>query len=162
MQLNNNYEEEYNNLIVSAEIKCSQLLLAVCNNLEKRQEIINRYSGDLKHFLIEIQPDDNWAACVNNLTNQNPDIISIIGIEKLQTAERPGNKTKVILSEEIFYWQEDSRSELDVFLGYLQWQREKAMRFNFPIVSWLTDDLERKIITKAPDFYSWRRGVFRF
>lgn len=58
--------------------------------------------------------------------------------------------------------EEDKRSEQEIFFGYLQWTREALMRFPFSIVLWITNQLEIDISKRSPDFWSWRKGVFRF
>jgi tetratricopeptide (TPR) repeat protein len=57
---------------------------------------------------------------------------------------------------------EGERSPVDKFLGYLQWTREGMRQFAFPIVIWVTERIINEIARKAPDFYSWRQGVFFF
>ncbi|NEO88262.1 MAG: tetratricopeptide repeat protein [Spirulina sp. SIO3F2] len=54
------------------------------------------------------------------------------------------------------------RSQQDKFLGYLQWTREAMQAFKQPIVLWVTSRLLREVGRKAPDFWSWRKDVFRF
>jgi tetratricopeptide (TPR) repeat protein len=44
----------------------------------------------------------------------------------------------------------------------LQWTREGLREFPYPIVLWVTPRILRQISVKAPDFWSWRTGVFRF
>jgi tetratricopeptide (TPR) repeat protein len=56
----------------------------------------------------------------------------------------------------------DEKSEQDTFLGYLQWTREALRSFQYPIVLWVTSQLLTKLSRKAPDFWSWRKDVFRF
>ena len=53
-------------------------------------------------------------------------------------------------------------SELSRFFGYLQWTREGLREFPYPIVLWVTPKILSRLIIKAPDFWSWRSGVFRF
>lgn len=47
-------------------------------------------------------------------------------------------------------------------LSFLLWTREALTSFPYSIILWITQDLETAIITKAPDFWIWRKGVFRF
>ncbi|MCC3405158.1 MAG: tetratricopeptide repeat protein [Microcoleus sp. PH2017_10_PVI_O_A] len=63
-----------------------------------------------------------------------------------------------------FVSQADSnhRSELSRFFGYLQWTREGLREFPYPIVLWVTPNILSRLSREAPDFWSWRSGVFRF
>ncbi|PSB42333.1 hypothetical protein C7B67_25460 [filamentous cyanobacterium Phorm 6] len=63
-----------------------------------------------------------------------------------------------------FVSQADSnnRSELSRFFGYLQWTREGLREFPYPIVLWVTPKILSRLSIEAPDFWSWRSGVFRF
>jgi tetratricopeptide (TPR) repeat protein len=54
------------------------------------------------------------------------------------------------------------RSEQEIFFGYLQWTREALREFPYSIVVWITQQIERSLSKQAPDFWSWRKGVFRF
>jgi tetratricopeptide (TPR) repeat protein len=56
----------------------------------------------------------------------------------------------------------EENSALDRFFGYLQWTREGLREFPFPIVLWVTPQILTQLSSKAPDFWSWRGGVFRF
>ncbi|TAG12383.1 MAG: tetratricopeptide repeat protein, partial [Oscillatoriales cyanobacterium] len=53
-------------------------------------------------------------------------------------------------------------SELSRFFGYLQWTREGLREFPYPIVIWVTPKILSRLSLEAPDFWSWRSGVFRF
>ncbi|WP_442943563.1 tetratricopeptide repeat protein [Nostoc sp.] len=56
----------------------------------------------------------------------------------------------------------EEQSAQEKFFGYLQWTREGLGKFTFAIVLWVTHQLMINLIKKAPDFWSWRNGVFRF
>jgi tetratricopeptide (TPR) repeat protein len=72
-------------------------------------------------------------------------VITTTGVEKLHSIE----------------WQQE-KSELDKFFGYLQWTREGLREFPYSIVLWVTSTVEVNLRKKSPDFWSWRKGVFRF
>ena len=44
----------------------------------------------------------------------------------------------------------------------MQWTREALREFHYPIILWVNKQLKNNIIKKAPDFWSWRKGVFPF
>jgi tetratricopeptide (TPR) repeat protein len=73
-------------------------------------------------------------------------VITVTGVEKLRFFKQFG----------------ESRSEQEVFFGYLQWTREAMREFPFSIVLWVTRQIEILISNESPDFWSWRKGVFRF
>ncbi|HEY9906476.1 MAG TPA: tetratricopeptide repeat protein, partial [Thermosynechococcaceae cyanobacterium] len=54
------------------------------------------------------------------------------------------------------------KSEQEIFFGYLQWTRESLPEFRYPIVLWMTQQLLTQLRKQAPDFWSWRKDVFRF
>jgi tetratricopeptide (TPR) repeat protein len=56
----------------------------------------------------------------------------------------------------------ETKSPVDKFFGYLQWTREGLRKFPYPIVIWIPSIMLKKISIAAPDFWSWRNGVFRF
>ncbi|TAG95646.1 MAG: hypothetical protein EAZ19_11170 [Oscillatoriales cyanobacterium] len=79
-------------------------------------------------------------------SRQGKAVITVTGVEKLR----------------FFKQLRESRSEQEVFFGYLQWTREALREFPFSIVLWVTRQIEVLISNESPDFWSWRKGVFRF
>ncbi len=66
-------------------------------------------------------------------------------------------------TEQLFFLKfNEEQSEQDKFFGYLQWTREGMREYPFAIVIWVTNNLLQNLQKKAPDFWSWRTGVFRF
>ena len=51
---------------------------------------------------------------------------------------------------------------LEKFFGYLQWTREGLREFKMPIVLWIPARIFTQLAKQAPDFYSWRNGIFQF
>ncbi|MBD2437874.1 tetratricopeptide repeat protein [Nostoc sp. FACHB-110] len=149
----------YDDLIVSIEAKAHQLnlLIAVCDDASFRDEIIAQYESELQR---EIRPyrvtlargEPSLRAAVAQLVEgeeylqqHNPAVITVTGIEQLY-----------------FLKLGQKRSEQEIFFGYLQWTREGLRAFPFAIVLWVTNQILVELIKKAPDFWSWRNGVFRF
>ncbi|MBD2297543.1 tetratricopeptide repeat protein [Nostoc sp. FACHB-190] len=149
----------YDDLIVSIEAKAHQLnlLIAVCDDASFRDEIIAQYESELQR---EIRPyrvtlargEPSLRAAVAQLVESekylqqhNPAVITVTGIEQLYFLK---------LGQE--------RSEQEIFFGYLQWTREGLREFPFAIVLWVTNQILVNLIKKAPDFWSWRNGVFHF
>jgi len=153
-------EKNYRGLMVS--IRAGQgrlnLLIAVCDDPDYRQEIIDRYQKQLapqvRSYGVELDRDEpSLRAAVASivekdeyLQNGGKAVVTVTGAEALLFLNR----------------DEGQRSQQEIFLGYLQWTREALRQFPFTIVLWLTNQLERKVRERARDFWSWRKGVFRF
>ncbi len=56
----------------------------------------------------------------------------------------------------------EEKSEQERFFFSLQWTREALRRFEFAIVLWVPDAVATRLGQQAPDFWSWRGGVFEF
>ncbi len=152
-------EREYEGLIVSLEANKERLniLICVCDQEKLREEIIDRYSKELEPVIpcyrIDLdQKEPSLRAAIASLVSRKPEllqsknaVITTTGVEKLHSIE----------------WQQE-KSELDKFFGYLQWTREGLREFPYSIVLWVTSTVEVNLRKKSPDFWSWRKGVFRF
>jgi tetratricopeptide (TPR) repeat protein len=152
-------ETAYDDLIVSVEASENtlSLLLAVCNDFQLREEIIQRYEAELNPTI------PNYRV---TLTRTEPSLKQAISqtIEKGAYLKAGGKAVFTVLGAErllqLRYGAE--RSEQEIFLGYLQWTREGLQEFQYPIILWLTEPLLEEISRKAKDFWSWRKDVFRF
>ncbi|GCL49587.1 G-protein-signaling modulator 2 [Microcystis aeruginosa NIES-3804] len=152
-------EREYEGLIVSLEANQERLniLICVCDQEKLRKDIIDRYSQELEPVIpcyrIDLdQKEPSLRAAIASLVSRKPEllqsknaVITTTGVEKLHSIE----------------WQQE-KSELDKFFGYLQWTREGLREFPYSIVLWVTSTVEVNLRKKSPDFWSWRKGVFRF
>jgi tetratricopeptide (TPR) repeat protein len=156
-------EDYYDELVASIEASQGifSLLIAVCDDQGLRERLIQRYEQELKA--------DGWQGYRLRLAQREPSLraalsawqqhhagqgnqlvfFSVVGVEDLLWLTPPSPAT-------------DASSELDKFLGYLQWTREAVGKFPYPIVLWVTTRVVKAINQRAPDFWSWRRGVFRF
>ncbi len=109
--------------------------------------------GNFLTYQVEINSDNlSLRNHLEKLVADNPKlnankkaVITVTGIEKL---------LKFGLNQE--------KSELDRFIGYLQWTREAFREFPYSIVLWINNSIEVNLQKNAPDFWSWRKGVFRF
>jgi tetratricopeptide (TPR) repeat protein len=152
-------EDAYEELIVSIEAGegTLSLLLAVCDDSRLRDEIISRYEAelapDIRHYHLPIlRGEPSLTQTIRNkvqedeyLRNGGRAVVTITGAEQL-----------------FFLKLGEERSEQEIFFGYLQWTREALRDFHFPIVLWVTHQLLAQLARHAPDFWSWRKGVFRF
>ncbi len=152
-------QDAYDDLIVSIEAGEGKLslLIAVCDNGTFRDEIIAKYEAELQpHFrhyrttLTRGEPSLNGA--INKLVeqeeylrNSQPAVITVTGVQQL-----------------FFLKFGEEQSEQEKFFGYLQWTREALREYPFAIVLWVTNQLLVNLIKQAPDFWSWRSGVFHF
>ncbi|WP_218080811.1 tetratricopeptide repeat-containing protein [Anthocerotibacter panamensis] len=153
-------EKNYDDLIVSIEAAQGRLnlLIAVCDDSRLRDEMINRYERELEPQGIHSyritfereEPSLRYAIAQlverdEYLSNHHQAVLSVIGTAGLYTLR---------LGAE--------RSEEEKFFGYLQWTREGLREFPFPIVLWVTNSLVTALSRRAPDFWGWRNGVFKF
>ena len=151
--------EAYEDLLVTIEASegVLSLLIAVCDNIQFREELIDRVQA-------ELEPDIHCYRL--SLIRGEPSLKMTI-LQKMQTDDylREGGRSVVMVTgaEQLFFLQLGAeKSEQDAFFGYLQWTREALPEFRFPIVLWVTTQLLTQMERKAPDFWGWRKGVFRF
>jgi tetratricopeptide (TPR) repeat protein len=159
---NSKNRETYEDLIASIEL-CQEtlcLLIAVCDDFPLREKIIAAYEREarslkIQSYRVALGKEPNLKGEIAKLQQNNPDlqannpaVITVIGAEKLLS---------ISISEE-----DKKQTELDKFFGYLQWTREGFIAYNYPIVIWITSRIFKALPFRAPDFWSWRKDVFRF
>jgi len=152
-------ERSYENLLVSIEANTDKLnlLVGVCDDGNLRDEIIQRYEA-------ELEPDIRRYRVV--LGRGEPSLRAAIE-EVVKNDEHLKQGGRAVLTvtgaEQLFVLKLGAqRSEQEIFFGYLQWTREALREFPYSIVVWITHQIERSLSKQAPDFWSWRKGVFRF
>ena len=153
------YQEAYEDLLVSIEANQQKfnLLIAICDDPKLRDRLIEQYNLDLEKDIyfasFELRKDQlNLKSAIETfiqndlkLKSSTKGVISVIIPEKLFLEDK---------------YQESSN--LDIFLGYLQWTRENFRVFPYSIILWTTSYIAYDLEKKAPDFWAWRKGVFRF
>ncbi|MEG4235710.1 tetratricopeptide repeat-containing protein [Microcoleus sp. Pol11C3] len=158
--LNSQNQDNYEDLLVSIEAgkDILNLLIAVCDDSDCRDRLIADYEAqlepDIRRYRVELaRGEPSLRSAIANLVKQEAylqqrgkAVITVTGVEKLRFFKQFG----------------ESRSEQQVFFGYLQWTREAMREFPFSIVLWVTRQIEILISNESPDFWSWRKGVFRF
>ena len=158
--LHSQNQDNYDDLLVSIEAgkDILNLLIAVCDDSDCRDRIISDYEAelepDIRRYRVELaRGEPSLRSAIANLVEQEAylqqqgkAVITVTGVEKLR----------------FFKQLCESRSEQEVFFGYLQWTREGLREFPFSIVLWVTRQIEVLISNESPDFWSWRKGVFRF
>lgn len=152
---------EYEELIVAIEARPDKmnLLLAVSSDNATRDRLIADYEAeldsDIRCYRIKL-PRDEPSMRLAITTNL---------VEKETYLQRGGKAVVTVTgADELRDYRRDDeeRSEREVFFGYLQWTREALKHLGFPIVLWITPELENLISKRSPDFWAWRKGVFRF
>jgi len=151
--------ENYEDLLVTIEASQGvlSLLIAVCDDSNFRDRIIARYEieigSDIRNYRVE-------------LPRGEPSIRAAIAevVQADEYLQNGGNAVLTVTGAEKLYFLKlgAERSEQEIFFGYLQWTREALREFPYPIVIWVTNQILINLIKKAPDFWSWRKGVFRF
>ena len=131
------------------------LLVAICDNPQYRTTLIQNYETELrgkgvqclqakvdrrtpslKQSLLDLQAEQGWTqACV----------LTVLGADELLGVRLAGEKS--------------GREKL---LFSLQWTREGLREFALPVVLWMTSQIAQQVAQDAPDFWSWRDGVFEF
>ena len=151
---------DYQDLLVSIEAgkDILNLLIAVSQDIDCRDRLIVDYEAelelDIRCYRVELASGEpSLRSAIASLVEQEAylqqrgkAVITVTGVEKLRFFRQFG----------------ESRSEIEVFFGYLQWTREALRGFPFSIVLWVTPQIEVLISSRAPDFWAWRKGVFRF
>ncbi|MCG9885365.1 MAG: tetratricopeptide repeat protein, partial [Cyanobacteria bacterium] len=147
-------DRAYDRLIASLEMGLGQLqiLLASCDRDRDRQHWIERYEAELVGQARSLRArlsatDPSLSQAIAEALAQAgdggplPTVVTVVGAEGLGlTGPEP----------------------IEKFLGYLQWTREALRDFDLPIVLWLPSQVLPELPRKAPDFWSWRDGVFLF
>jgi len=153
--------DNYDDLIVSIEANHGQLnlLIAVCDNLEFCDRLIKQYEQELNpaipKYRIKLSPErPSLSLQINQLIEQNPDlktvnnaVITVTGTEQFRF---------------LFRRAKNQQSPQEELLGYFQWTREAFKEFPYSIVIWVTTYLQQELDRHSPNFWSWRKGVFRF
>ena len=141
-------EKTYNKLLVSLEagLGMLQIFIAVCDNDRQRKEIIANYECELASiahtYRVYLDPQEPSLrlAISQQVTVRENAIATVTGTEGLS----------------------ERGESLEKFFGYLQWTREGLREFKMPIVLWIPARIFAQLAKQAPDFYSWRNGIFQF
>ncbi|MFH7242905.1 MAG: tetratricopeptide repeat protein [Spirulina sp.] len=145
-------------LAMTLEAQRLELLLAITDDRNLQDQIITAYEAELKAqgmtpLRVRLDPKrPSLRAALQDLTDQTPALQS--GEPVVVTVLNAGELLGVRLTDE--------KSEQEKFFFSLQWTREALQAFAFPIVLWLPDAIATRLAQQAPDFWSWRGGVFEF
>jgi tetratricopeptide (TPR) repeat protein len=155
-------QNSYDGLISTIEISQGTLVLIIasCTARTFQAELIDRYEAELAPSIpcYRVQLDRSEPSlrqALENLVDRQPEL-QVPKASAVITATGAADLLSFKLGES------ETNSALDRFFGYLQWTREGLREFPFPIVLWVTPQILTQLSSKAPDFWSWRGGVFRF
>jgi tetratricopeptide (TPR) repeat protein len=155
-------DSSYEDLLLAIEYSGTEevsLLIAVCDGKATQQQIIHRYQQQLQlsfhSYLLSVNSNNLMVkSLITNLieseyyhSDARTTLVSVIGAANLASFQLSSEKR---------------RSDLETFLGSLQWTREGFRQFSFPIVFWVTKAIYDQMSIETADFWSWRKGVFFF
>ncbi|MEI6065348.1 MAG: tetratricopeptide repeat protein, partial [Pseudanabaena sp. ELA748] len=135
------------------------LLIAICDNWKYRDELISSYEKELAakgtscHRVRIDRQQTSLKQCLQDLVSEEPVLMSV---------EKFAIVTVLGADELLGIRLNEPKSAQEQFFFSAQWTREGLRDFKFPIVIWLTSDIATSLAQKAPDFWSWRGGVFEF
>jgi tetratricopeptide (TPR) repeat protein len=135
------------------------LLIAICDNWKYRDELISSYEKELAskgiscHRVKIDRQQPSLKQCLQDLGSQEPALMSV---------EKPAIVTVLGADELLGIRLNEPKSAQEQFFFSVQWTREGLREFKFPIVIWLTPKIATSLAQQAPDFWSWRGGVFEF
>jgi tetratricopeptide (TPR) repeat protein len=130
------------------------LLIAICDNPRYRDELIQTYEAELREQGItceRIRLDRKTPSLKDSLlelpteAESGPQVVTVLGADEL---------LGIRLSE--------AKSAQEKFFFSVQWTREGLRAFPYPIVLWVTEEVAVGLGQEAPDFWSWRGGLFEF
>ncbi|WP_226594460.1 tetratricopeptide repeat protein, partial [Microseira wollei] len=147
-------------LILSLKASFGKLniLIAICDNRRYRDEVMQKYETELRAQGVE---------CFRvQISGSQPSLKQSLQTLVAKTSEAELNKSFVVTvlgaSELLDLRFREEKSDLERFLFSVQWTREALRSFQFPIVLWVTQQIAAELAKQAPDFWSWRGGVFEF
>jgi hypothetical protein len=145
------------------------IFIAVCDQPTVQNEIIDSYTIQLQPefhcYQLKVSSDNiSTKKLLFELIDQEPTIlqpstrtvVSVTGAADLTASSNSVTLRKRYGREDII------RTDQEMFFSSLQWTREGLREFQFPLVIWVTKVLYDRMVHEAPDFWSWRKGVFFF
>jgi tetratricopeptide (TPR) repeat protein len=145
-------------LSVQASLKQLNLLIAICDHPTYREELIQDYEAQLTAkgiTCLRVQLD-------RHQTSLKQALLALAAEEPALHEDIPVVVTVCGADQMLSVRLEEEQSAREQFFFSLQWTREALRQFQFPIVIWLTEQIVRELTQQAPDFWSWRGGVFQF
>jgi len=164
MEKNTNQNQNQRNLrrlLVSVKASYGKLnlLIAICDNQQYRDELISSYEKEL---------EANGTSCHRvRIDHQQPSLKQslhdlVLRESALRLFESPAIVTVLGADELLGTRINEAKSAQEQFFFSVQWTRESLRDFTFPIVIWFTSAIANELSQQAPDFWSWRGGMFEF
>ncbi len=145
-------------LSIEASDGILNLLLAICDDRNLRDQLIEDYETELR--------SQNIRPYRVRLEAQQPSLRQTLAqLVESEPALQQGDRAVItVLGADnlVGIRLNQDKSEQERFFFSLQWTREALREFKFPIVLWLPDAIATRLSRQAPDFWSWRGGVFEF
>jgi tetratricopeptide (TPR) repeat protein len=144
-------------LSLQASLGKLNLLIAICDNRSYREQIVQQYETELKTkgiscYRVTLNAEQvSLRQALENLVNQESGLVTQESV-----------LVTVFADELLGISLQQPKSVREQFLFSLQWTREALQEFQLPIILWVTEAITKDIADKAPDFWSWRGGVFEF
>jgi tetratricopeptide (TPR) repeat protein len=154
---NNTYNLKRLLVSVKASLGQLNLLIGICDNRNYRQSIVHSYEAELvekgvRCYQISLSSERiSLRQALEDLVNQEPNLLNTKQV-----------LVTVFADELLGIRLQQPKSAREAFVFSLQWTREALQDFQFPIVLWLSTAIAKDLVTQAPDFWSWRGGVFEF
>jgi len=145
-------------LSVQSSLKQLNLLIAICDQPTYREELIRDYEAQLTAkgiTCLRVQLD-------RHQTSLKQALLALEAEEPALHEDQPVMVTVCGADQMLSVRLGEAQSAREQFFFSLQWTREALRQFQFPIVIWLTEPMARELTQQAPDFWSWRGGVFQF
>ena len=143
---------------MKAGLQQTELLVAICDDRNLQASIIDAYEAELRETGI--------TPFQARLDFKRPSLrASLEGLVAREAALQAGEPAVVtVLNAEALLGirMGEEKSEQERFFFSLQWTREALLRFEFPVVLWVPQAVATRMGREAPDFWSWRGGVFEF
>ena len=145
-------------LSIEASDGILNLLLAICDDRNLRDQLIEDYEAELR--------SQNIRPYRVRLEAQQPSLRQTLAqlVESEPVLQQGDRAVITVLGADnlVGIRLNQDKSEQERFFFSLQWTREALREFKFPIVLWLPDAIATRLSRQAPDFWSWRGGVFEF
>jgi hypothetical protein len=135
------------------------LLVAICDNQNSRNEIIFNYETELSangvscHRVNVTSQQTSLSKCLLDLVERESGLNSL-NAPVLVTVMGADSLSNIRLDE--------TKSTEEQFCSSLQGTLKSWQEFTFSILIWLTPEIANSLAKQAPDFWSWRNGVFDF
>ena len=153
-------QRQLSKLLVAVEANAQRLglFLCVCDDPALQTALIDQYETAFRErSIVPLQV---------HLDVQQPSLKAVLETAAAQNptlrAGEPAVVTVLSTEELISVSLDEEKSSQAQFFFSLQWTRESLRAFEFPVVLWMPDAMLTKLVREAPDFWSWRRGVYEF